>query len=75
MKIHVKSFFSVLTRGCTTEQILSLPEGSTAVEALKVLAIGPDDDVMILINGKPSNEMTVLSDGDRFTIMPPVSAA
>jgi len=75
MKIRAKSFFSVLTGGRPVVKSLELPEGATAGDALNELRVGRDIELMILINERPSNENTPLSDGDEFTIMPPVSAA
>ena len=75
MKIKAKSFFPVLRGGRPAEKSIELPEGSIAQDALDELGVGKDVEFMILINERPSNENAPLSDGDIFTIMPPVSAA
>jgi len=75
IKIYAKSFFSVLSSGRTVEKAINLPDGTTAEEAFKAMGISPDEEMIILINQRPSNEKTSLSDTDKFTIIPPVSAA
>lgn len=76
MKIKAKSYFSVLRGGSRpVEKFIELPEGATAGDALKKLGVKDDAELMILVNERPSNENAVLTDGDVFMIMPPVSAA
>ena len=75
MKIYLKTFFTVLSGGRPAEKILDIPEGATAESLLNSLGIKENVELMILINERPSNEKTPLSDGDKVTLMPPVSAA
>ena len=75
MKIKAKSFFPVLRGGRPAEKSIELPEGAIAQDALNKLGVKVGGEYMILINERPSNENAPLSDGDIFTIMPPVSAA
>jgi len=75
MKVYFKSFFSAFTKGYATEKELSLPEGTTIADVLTEFGMDPEGDIIMLVNGRPLNEKTVLSDNDKLTIMPPVSAA
>ncbi len=75
MKIQAKSFFTVLSGGRPTIKTLDLPEGTTAEDIMNEMNIDFSDGVIVLINGRPSNEKTVLVEGDDFAVMPPVSAA
>ncbi len=75
MKVQAKSFFSVLSGGKPVVRTLDLQEGTTAEEAMKIMKVDFSDGAIILINGRPSNEKSVLSEGDLFVVMPPVSAA
>jgi hypothetical protein len=75
MKVQSKSFFSVLSGGKPVVRTLDLQEGTTAEEAMKLMKVDFSDGAIILINGRPSNEKSVLSEGDFFVVMPPVSAA
>lgn len=75
MKIQAKSFFTVLSGGRPAIKTLDLPEGTTAEEIMNEMNVDFSDGVIILINGRPSNEKTVLVEGDDFAVMPPVSAA
>jgi len=52
-----------------------MPEGTTAEEVIREMKIDMSDGAIILINGRPSNEKSVLREGDDFAVMPPVSAA
>ena len=55
------------------EAPLSLPEGST-VEALnKSLGIPGEDVVVTLVNGVAMSQGTVLRDGDRVDVFPPLA--
>lgn len=75
MKISTRSFLSVLTSGRITKRIIDLPEGATTGQALELMGIGPDEELIILVNKGITNENKILSDGDVVTVMPPVSAA
>ena len=75
MKVLVRSFASVVTTGRVTEKELELPLGATATEVMRALGIGADEEMIVLINQRPSAPESRLAEGDRVTIMPPVSAA
>ncbi len=75
MKIQATNYFTLLTKGRPQEGTLTLPEGTTAREAINLIGIPAEEDIMIMINERPSNEHTELKEGDQLTIMPPVSAA
>jgi molybdopterin converting factor small subunit len=75
MKIQARSFFDVLTSRKPAPRTFEVPEGTTAQDIIDHMRIDVSEGAMILINGKPSNENTVLTEGDEVTIFPPVSAA
>jgi molybdopterin converting factor small subunit len=75
MKVLVKSFASVTTTGRITESTLDLSEPATAVDVMRSLGIPADAEMIVLINQRPSLPESPLADGDRVTLMPPVSAA
>jgi molybdopterin converting factor small subunit len=75
MKIFVKSFASLITTGRITEKTMELPRATPAGEVLRLLGVGEDEEMIVLVNQRPSPHSTALADGDRVTLMPPVSAA
>lgn len=75
MKVKVKSFATVVTVGRITEKTLDLPEGSIAEDAMRALGIADDAEMIVLVNGRPCVPQANLAEGDKVTLMPPVSAA
>ncbi|MFY9399237.1 MAG: MoaD/ThiS family protein [Desulfomonilia bacterium] len=75
MKILARSFFGVLTSKKPAPKLFEVPEGTTAQDIIDQMRVDISEGAIILINGKPSNEQTVLSEGDELSIFPPVSAA
>jgi len=51
---------------------LSMPQGSTAAQLVRQLNIPKDLPLIILVNGRRQREDTLLNDGDRVGIFPPV---
>ena len=49
-----------------------LPEGTTVTDLIGRLGL-PDEPRVVFIGGKHAPEDTVLSDGDRLAIFPPVA--
>lgn len=75
MKITVKSFASLITTGLVTHKNLELPRTATAGDVMRAMGVSLDDEMIVLVNQKPSPPSAPLSDGDKVTLMPPVSAA
>lgn len=49
-----------------------LPEGATVGEVIDMIAL-PDEPRVLFINGRHVDEETVLTEGDRLAIFPPVA--
>lgn len=52
---------------------LILSEHSTMYELLKIISVPEDSPKMILVNGQPAKEQTLLRDGDRVSIFAPMA--
>ncbi|PKQ38545.1 MAG: molybdopterin synthase sulfur carrier subunit [Actinobacteria bacterium HGW-Actinobacteria-1] len=50
---------------------LEFPEGFTISQVISALAL-PDEPRVIFVNGRHAEESTVLREGDRLAIFPPV---
>jgi molybdopterin converting factor small subunit len=75
MRVHIKSFASVVTTGRITERVVDLPEGATCMDVMRALGIASDAEMIFLVNQRPTAPESRLTDGDNVTLMPPVSAA
>lgn len=75
MQVQVKSFAALITKGKIETKTLTLPAEAKAADAMRMMGINPDDEIMVLINQRPSMPDSPVSDGDKVTLMPPVSAA
>jgi len=75
MQVQVKSFAALITKGKVEHKTLSMHEQATAADVMRKLGIDPDGEIMVLINQRPSMPDSTVSDGDKVTLMPPVSAA
>ena len=75
MKVFVRSFAAVVKTGQVLEREQELPAAATAADLMRALGIGADEDMIVLVNQRPSAPEVRLADGDRVTLMPPVSAA
>ncbi len=51
---------------------VSLPEGGTVAELLEAIKVAPAEVHMIMVNGRGNALKTVLHDGDRVGLFPPV---
>jgi len=49
-----------------------LPDGTTIADVIVQLGL-PDEPRVVFLNGKHAADETVLSDGDRLAIFPPVA--
>jgi molybdopterin converting factor small subunit len=75
MQVQVKSFAALITKGKVEHKTLNMDDKATAADVMRKLGIDPDDEIMVLINQCPSMPESTVSDGDKITLMPPVSAA
>jgi molybdopterin converting factor small subunit len=75
MQVQVKSFAALITKGKIENKNLNLPPESKAADVMRMMGIDPDDEIMVLINQRPSMPDSPVSEGDKVTLMPPVSAA
>ncbi len=75
MKVSVKSFMELLDTGRVREKEVILEDEATAGALMEAMGLERDAEVIILVNQRPSAPETVLKEGDRVVIMPPVSAA
>lgn len=52
--------------------VITLPEGTTLVDLLAVLGIGPEKVHLRMVNGVNVNEDRALRDNDRVGLFPPI---
>ncbi len=51
---------------------IEIPQGATVAQALERLEVPPEEDKIILVNGLHAKPETVLKEGDRLSVFPPV---
>jgi sulfur-carrier protein len=75
MKVEVQLFATLRKYGPSREGPLTvdLSEGDAVVKMLEALGIPPDVEKVILINGRPAEPDTVLREGDKVVLFPPVT--
>ena len=79
MKIHILFFASVATQTGTRETVLEIGAGATAAEVLVALrerypsAAGSFENVTVAVDAVYAPMNTVVHDGSRVAIIPPVS--
>ncbi len=75
MTVEVR-LYSTLRRcapGGKSPVTVELPEGATVAGVLATLAVPPEVERVILVNGAHATEATPLGDGDAVTLFPPVA--
>ena len=75
MKIEV-CLYATLRRYGPSEQApltLDVPEGFRIFQVLEILSIPSGEEKVILVNGRPAEENSLLKDGDRVVLFPPVA--
>ena len=85
MKITFSYFAQIRQKAGTESETVEVPDGATAVEALKTIDYGDgfygllfDESgllrpvILLVVNDVPSTSDTVLKDGDRVQIFSPV---
>nr|WP_072697244.1 MoaD/ThiS family protein [Desulfovibrio litoralis] len=71
MKLEIKCF-ATLASQAPTNGVLEMPAKSTVMHVMKQLQINPDEVKIIFVNGLHADADTVLKDGDRVGLFPPV---
>ncbi|MHB8764862.1 MAG: MoaD/ThiS family protein [Deferrisomatales bacterium] len=75
MRVRVR-LFSVLRRyapGGEETAAVELPAGARVADALAALAIPPEIERVVLVNGQHAPDEAALADGDEVTLFPPVA--
>lgn len=52
---------------------LELAEGERVAKVTAILGMPQEEELVILINGRPAGLQSVLADGDRLVLFPPVT--
>jgi molybdopterin converting factor small subunit len=75
MKITFRLFANLRSFAVSTDGFgeLILPEGSTVKDACEALAIPPETERVMLLNGRHAKENHPLSNGDSLTFFPPIT--
>jgi len=71
MQIRIKCF-ATLSDHTPEGGLLQLPEAATVASALSLVGLEEKDVKLIFVNSKSAGLDTVLADGDRVGIFPPV---
>ncbi|NSW85704.1 MAG: MoaD/ThiS family protein [Syntrophobacteraceae bacterium] len=53
--------------------ILDVPEGTRLIHVIESLGIPDDVEKIVLVSGRPAEPDSVLNDGDRIVMFPPVA--
>jgi molybdopterin converting factor small subunit len=72
MKVKVKLFASLRTLG-PDEQVLDLPDGTTADNVIDLLKIPRTIRLLKIVNGEHRPADHVLQDGDDLALFPPIA--
>ncbi len=75
MKAEVQLYATLRKFGPPQEGpfVVVLNDGERVAGLLEVLKIPPDVERVILLNGRPAEMDTVLNEGDRIVLFPPVA--
>jgi sulfur-carrier protein len=75
MKVEVQLFATLRKYGpsCEGPLAVDLSEGDAVVKMLEALRIPHDVEKVILVNGRPAEPDTVLREGDKVVLFPPVT--
>lgn len=74
MRIHIqiKLFATLLEKLPDNADLFSVTEGATVANLADLLGIDPKDAKLIFINGRKGALDSVLAEGDRVGLFPPV---
>ena len=70
--IQIKLFATLLEKLPENADRFPVAAGTTVADLARMLAIGPGDAKLIFINGRKGMLDSVLADGDRVGLFPPV---
>jgi molybdopterin synthase sulfur carrier subunit len=75
MKVEVQLYATLRKYGPLQEGplVVDLTEGDQVARVLEILGMPPDEDKVILVNGRPAKWSSVLTEGDRVVLFPAVA--
>jgi len=75
MKVEVQLYATLRKYGPLQEGplVLDLAEGDQVAQVLEILGMPPDEEKVILVNGRPAKRSSVLTEGDRVVLFPAVA--
>ena len=75
MKIEARLYATLRRYGSPQEAALTLdvPAGCRVAQVLEMLSMPAEVEKVILVNGRPAEEGSVLHEGDRVVLFPPVA--
>jgi molybdopterin converting factor small subunit len=75
MKVEVQLYATLRKYGPLQEGplVVDLTEGDQVAQVLEILGMPPDEDKVILVNGRPARWSSVLTEGDRVVLFPAVA--
>jgi molybdopterin converting factor small subunit len=75
MKVEVQLYATLRKYGPLQEGplVVDLTEGDQVARVLEILGMPPDEDKVILVNGRPARWSSVLTEGDRVVLFPAVA--
>ena len=75
MKVEVQLYATLRKYGPLQEGplVVDLTEGDQVARVLEILGMPPDEDKVILVNGRPAKRSSVLTEGDRVVLFPAVA--
>jgi molybdopterin converting factor small subunit len=75
MKVEVQLYATLRKYGPLQEGrlVMDLTEGDQVARVLEILGMPPDEEKVILVNGRPAKWDSVLTEGDRVVLFPAVA--
>jgi molybdopterin converting factor small subunit len=75
VQVEVRLYATLKEYAPERKQLLmvDLPRGAKIRELLERIGIPEDEEIVILVGGRPANRETVLGDEDRVVMFPPVA--
>ena len=75
MKVTVQLYATLRKYGPPQEGAfpVDLVEGDRVARVLEILGISTDVEKVILVNGRPAEQDSVLGEGDKVVLFPPVA--
>ncbi len=75
MRVEVRLYATLRKYAPTSQEVpfVELVEGTTLNGLLQALRVPQDQEVVVLVNGRPAKPDSVLREGDRVVMFPPVT--